>query len=867
MVTFTVTDLLPSQRESGSNPDTLRYSVPNVLFRQLSDRELLFPQTFDIPLTGAVGARDLLAPSIFGDDPDRVPTNEDIAFAFANSTNFTYLDRDVVREDDVFELKLSLFTVGDKNETELTYTTHFEGSGFEFGDDPLGPVLPIDGTIETIVLTQDLDEENGRLFPGTPLNLELEISGLDMDVSSTTFEDTDGFVAQILRGDQTMDISPYQITSFAGDGRDVTTGASRGGNDFIRLTTVSNDAAILDAPFNFAGDFMEVASGASLRGGRDTFVGTFPGQFNTAGNLGFGAVSGDVILAAGQLTGGNDILNFSDSTVDAAGVFGDASTATGTVTGGKDEITGSDFADVLVGDVGVAEAGSVVEAGNDTIFGLDGDDQIFGDVQTVENGATVTGGNDRLFGGDGNDRIEGGGGNDDLQGGFGRDVMLGEAGDDFLIIEDAGEVTRDEIYFGGAGTDHFILFSSATVDLRNVNIIGMEGVRFGGETGGGLRINSSQIQRGVFDPDGVVRVFAPDGQIEQFIIDVDDRDADLSDLLFRSWERGADEVIINGSTEDDRLTGSKQNDLINGGRGDDTLDGGAGRNTLTGGLGNDVYHLGLRDTVLEEAGQGFDQIISSRNFRGSMANVEQVTLADVGSARVIRGEGGDNRIDGNSFDNRLFGRGGDDLIDGVGGSNLLSGGAGEDTLNGGDGENTLVGGSGNDVINGGGADDVIRAGGGADSVLGGGRDDLIAAGAGDDSLDGGAGKDRLNGGNGNDRLFGGDGSDTLIGGFGADSFVLVVPNNGEIDEIVDFRNADTILLADRDFGLTRGVLDEDAFAFSPGALQTADTRIIYDGVTGRLLFDSDGNGSEDAILLAQLEVGLNIGADDFLVTF
>lgn len=37
------------------------------------------------------------------------------------------------------------------------------------------------------------------------------------------------------------------------------------------------------------------------------------------------------------------------------------------------------------------------------------------------------------------------------------------------------------------------------------------------------------------------------------------------------------------------------------------------------------------------------------------------------------------------------------------------------------------------------------------------------------------------------------------------------------------------------------------------------------GITGELFFDADGSGAGAVVLLAQPEVGLAIGADDFLV--
>lgn len=833
------------------------------------------------PLTGLPHAFDLTSEELGVPIPDGTTELEIIEAALSFYLSFSdsydsyiYADRFVTADEDVFDISLYQFRGSAKKGTTnsnavIKSTVRFEGSGLEYGDDPQGSPAPIDGTIEKIVLTNEVLGAESE-FIGVDhskefgLDLEIEITDLELDVTSTLFDDEDELLALILAGDNAFAISPYMQPSFFGDGRNVASGNRTGGNDFIELTAV-NYKEIVDYPeWAFGGDFLHVQAGATVTGGDDTIFGLYPVTERPVDEQ---SISGDAQFVGGHLTGGNDTVNFTNSTLGGAAIYGDAFSASGTVIGGDDELVGTNFDDIIVGDAGTAKSGATIEGGDDEIFGLDGNDLLIGDVDTTKAGAAVTGGNDRLFGGGGNDRIEGGGGDDDLHGGFGRDTLLGGFGDDFLIIEEAGEVESNEIYFGAAGTDDFILFSADTVDLRSVNIIGMEGVQFGGETGGGFRINSSQVERGVFDPDAMVRVFAPAGHVEQFIVDVDDGELDLSDMVFRKWERGTDHVRINGSRKDDSLTGSTQNDLIKGSGGDDTLDGGQGRDTLAGGRGDDVYHVGRWDTVLEEAGKGFDHIISSRDYEGPMNNIEKVSLADVSDARVVRGDGADNRIDGNSFGNQLFGHGGDDKIDGIGGANLLNGGSGRDTLTGGNGKDTLVGGAGGDRIEGGDANDVIRSGGGSDTIKGGHGNDKVTGGSSADSLSGGAGNDVLNGGKGDDLLFGGAGSDTLIGGSGSDSFALDMPRNGDVDEIADFRNADTILLADRDFGLARGALSEDAFSFTPGAFLTEDTRVIYDGTTGRLMFDSDGSGDADAILLAQLEVGLNIGADDFLVSF
>ena len=168
-----------------------------------------------------------------------------------------------------------------------------------------------------------------------------------------------------------------------------------------------------------------------------------------------------------------------------------------------------------------------------------------------------------------------------------------------------------------------------------------------------------------------------------------------------------------------------------------------------------------------------------------------------------------------------------------------------------------------DVINQNGANQsyYINAGAGDDSVVGGNRDDFLVGGSGDDTLRGQGGDDTLLGGGGNDRLFADGGSDVFI-------FASPLDEETNIDTIRGFDTAqDTIRLENDVFtGLTEGQLDPEAFAFVSEANE-ADDRILYNEVTGRLLFDEDGGDSSNAIVFAQLgnQPDGTISADDFVV--
>lgn len=249
----------------------------------------------------------------------------------------------------------------------------------------------------------------------------------------------------------------------------------------------------------------------------------------------------------------------------------------------------------------------------------------------------------------------------------------------------------------------------------------------------------------------------------------------------------------------------------------------------------------------------------------------------------------------------LDGAGGNDRLVGLGGNDTLVGGPGNDTLQGGDGADLLQGDAGNDVLDGGRGPDVMRGGPGNDSYAVDFAFDQIveAAGGGNDvvrstiDLSLGAelerlvllGAARVGNGNalanvitgnalgnvlrglgGNDVLIGAGGADLLFGGPGNDGFRLLAPGGG-IDRIADYDAGDRIELSAAGFGgglaagapLPRLTLHASNLASGPGA------QVIYNGATGRLLWDADGAGGVAAVSLAVLTGAPALDAADFRV--
>ena len=244
---------------------------------------------------------------------------------------------------------------------------------------------------------------------------------------------------------------------------------------------------------------------------------------------------------------------------------------------------------------------------------------------------------------------------------------------------------------------------------------------------------------------------------------------------------------LQGLGGNDTLFGFGGNDTLAGGDGNDSLDGGAGNDTMDGGLGDDVFYVqDSGDVVIEAAGQGWDQILTSITFT-LPSDVEALTLRS--------GFGAINAL-GNAADNWLIGNEA---------NNVLEGGDGNDTLVGGDGNDTLYGGNGNDSLTGGFGNSTLDGGDGNDTLVGSTGNMLLDGGAGNDSLLGGAGSNTLSGGDGNDTLMGSGGNDTMYGGAGDDSLI-----GGMGDSTLDGGDGNDTLLGVDAYYVMRGGSGNDS---------------------------------------------------------
>jgi len=218
-----------------------------------------------------------------------------------------------------------------------------------------------------------------------------------------------------------------------------------------------------------------------------------------------------------------------------------------------------------------------------------------------------------------------------------------------------------------------------------------------------------------------------------------------------------------------------------------------------------------------------------------------------------------------SVDSAILGGAGDDLFRPGSGAEAIDGGDGFDTLDFSTATARLVVNLANPAENRG-----LRLAGdsysGIEGVIGGGESDRLTGSADDNRLEGAGGVDSILGGAGDDILIGGRGKDRLVGGAGADHFVFQQQKHLG-DRIYDFTSgSDVIDVAASTFGFGgfTGVLAADQFVAGTAA-QDGNDRFIFDSASHSLWFDADGSGATAARLVASLQAGALVIAEDIFV--
>jgi Ca2+-binding RTX toxin-like protein len=358
-----------------------------------------------------------------------------------------------------------------------------------------------------------------------------------------------------------------------------------------------------------------------------------------------------------------------------------------------------------------------------------------------------------------------------ISGGAGSDYMLGGDGNDVYLVG-AGDAV-EELF--GQGVDE--VRTSLAAYTLSPNIDRLTGLSAAGQilTGNDL---ANAITGGAGNDviDGGLGADAMDGGLgndRYFIDDAGDTVADsggVDEIRTSLADTTAAAGVENITGLFDYGQALRGNALAN------VIAGAAGADQMFGGLGNDVYLVRAGDNVIENAGEGTDEVRTALAAYTLGANVERLTGTSAAG----------QSLNGNGL------------------SNLVTGGAGNDVIAGGAGTDQLAGGLGNDVYTMDTSDTIVEAGNaGIDEVrtaiaaytLGANVENLTGTSSAGQSLTGNGLANRLTGGGGNDMLNGGDGNDTLDGGAGSDQLTGGLGNDVYVtasgDVVTEAANAGT----------------------------------------------------------------------------
>lgn len=508
-----------------------------------------------------------------------------------------------------------------------------------------------------------------------------------------------------------------------------------------------------------------------------------------------------------------------------------------------------------------------------TAFDADGAFTGFAGVRDIGNGNYMGGferlhvrtgsGNDTVIGGSLADSIDTGDGDDVVDAGTGGtastpDIVNTGLGDDVLTYR-GGVADFDG---GSSGGDYDILNFEATTDALSFAILDGGGNQIGGTYTGASTSRADLTAMFAANP-----AFAAGLRYTYT----------GGSLTYRNIE----ELLIQGSDQDDFLVAPLRNGNLFGGDGDDVLVSSLGIDIMVGGAGLDTYafrsgdgldfiaretHQGGRiyfdnlastdvafsrvgddDLAITEngaglptltiydyfalGGRGLDFEFDFTDFTGriDLSHLGGAVVAAAAAGNAVHGTQGDDDLSktGSARNDDYTGKAGDDFFEGTAGADLVNGGAGEDSIsyNAGGGSGVSI-----DLIYRAGytgiaAGDILVSvanlfGTDHDDGLFGDRAANIFFGAlGDDTLAGREGADLLAGNEGNDHIFGDEGDDQLFG--------------DEDDDTLEGGDGDDFLAGDEGDDTLHGNADDDILVGGAGTDRafggTGDDTYIHGG--------------------------------------
>jgi Ca2+-binding RTX toxin-like protein len=335
------------------------------------------------------------------------------------------------------------------------------------------------------------------------------------------------------------------------------------------------------------------------------------------------------------------------------------------------------------------------------------------------------------------------------------------------------------------------------------------------------------------------------------VLEIKDFNTSLGNLLLLGKAGGAAAIMNEISVNENYVFGNK---------GDDTLLN-LGPARYFGGAGNDVFIDVAGKSNKFDGETGVDSII----YVGDTTAQVGVTANLADSSKNAGEAAGDTYASiegllGTKFDDTLIGTARANVLRGNDGQDTLIGGAKGDMLDGGNGvdyasyDGSLVGVSANLVLTSQYTGDAKgETYNNIEGLIGSAQNDDLTGDIGDNIIKGAAGDDVIHQSAGNDTLWG---DSEIFGVDGADTFAFKTPGGGAA-YIQDFDAFDHIQIDRAGFGLhplyKLTVGTTLVIAHADPAAGTNSPTFLVEQSTGDLLFDADGNGSGQAVLIANVQ--------------
>lgn len=336
----------------------------------------------------------------------------------------------------------------------------------------------------------------------------------------------------------------------------------------------------------------------------------------------------------------------------------------------------------------------------------------------------------------------------------GANVLAGGAGDDTYFLGYGDNVVEN----AGEGTDTVFSNASHTLgaNIENLTLTGTDNINGIGNSGNNVLIGNSgnnvldggsgsDTMKGGLGDDTYVLDNPGDTVIENANEGNDTVMSNFSYALGANLENltltGTAAINGTGNALNNILTGNSAANVLAGGAGDDTYIVNNAATTQRIGSGDHYTTVSVPgDTVVENAGEGNDTVMSSVSFTLS-ANVENLILTG-GSAISGTDNALNNLLIGNAANNTLSASGGNDILEGGLANDILKDTAGNNLFNGGGGTDTLTGAAGNELFLGGAGNDTITTGTGYDILAfnrGDGQDTIASSSGADNTISLGGG--------------------------------------------------------------------------------------------------------------------------------